>query len=107
MITELASLDNVLFWHKFANRGSEGFAINACFMNHYPDFLLVLKSGKKIIVEFKGSQLAGYESAKKAKLGHKWAEQSGREFRYFMVFKDKKIEDCETIQSAKNIIVEL
>src|SRR5690606_21470399 len=44
VITDIASLPNVAFWHRNLGRG-KGFAINGFKSNHYPDFVVVTKSG--------------------------------------------------------------
>lgn len=84
VINAIANLDNVLFWHRNSERGT-GFCING-FINHYPDFIVKLKSGFTIIVETKGDDRDNSDSRKKINLGCTWANKAGEMYRYFMVF---------------------
>lgn len=45
------------------------------------------KSGKTVLIEYKGDDRDNSNSARKLKLGRKWQAQCGPEYRYFMVFK--------------------
>ena len=67
VIFKIASLDNVLFWHRNLERG-KGFVING-FINHYPDFIVRLRNGIIILIEVKGNFLDGSDSLKKLHLG--------------------------------------
>lgn len=107
LIADIVRYENVLFWHKFGNRGKQNFAINGCFINHYPDFLIVTERGKKIIVETKGRQLENSENADKIRLGNQWAQLAGRDYKYYMVFKDKEVDGCQTFDSFKDILQDL
>lgn len=78
--------DNVQWWHRIIER--QDFCING-FINHYPDFLLLTRKGKVLLVEAKGDHLANEDSLRKLELGRKWQEAAGRAYRYIMVF-DKK-----------------
>lgn len=84
VINAIANLDNVLFWHRNSERGI-GFCING-FINHYPDFIVKMKSGFTIIVETKGDDRDNSDSRKKINLGCTWANKAGEMYRYFMVF---------------------
>lgn len=86
LIDIVASLDNVLWWHRIQDR--KGFRING-FMNHYPDFMVMTKNGKLLLIEAKGDYLDNDDSKTKLKLGRQWQELAGRDYRYFMVFQDK------------------
>lgn len=82
---QLIALDNVDFWHKNQERG-HGFFING-FINHYPDFIIRLKSGKVVLVETKGNQLNNTDSKNKLELGDLWQSyDSTRNFSYFMTY---------------------
>jgi type III restriction enzyme len=83
VINELANLENIVFWHKIIER--KGFKLNG-FVNHYPDFMLLTKSGKILLVESKGDNLDNSDSTNKLKLGKYWEGKSGSNFKYFMVF---------------------
>ena len=97
MIGKIADLDNVLWWHK--NSSSKGFHINGC-INHYPDFIIQLNSGKVILLEAKGDDRDNSDSAAKLKLGKAWETATGREFRYMMVFNNKAIEGAHNLADA-------
>lgn len=67
VISQIANLSNVAFWHRNLERG-HGFCING-FINHYPDFIVVMKSGHILAVETKGNHLDGSDSENKIELG--------------------------------------
>ncbi len=73
MASRIGSLDNVLFWHK--NPVHKGFMING-FVNHYPDFLVLMKSGKKVLIETKGDHLDGSASQAKIRLRRSLGQKS-------------------------------
>jgi type III restriction enzyme len=104
IITQIASLENVVFWHKIIER--KGFFING-FINHYPDFLIYTKSGKIILLETKGDHLDGSDAVRKLKLGRIWANKAGINYRYFMVFKENPIKDAHFVEELMNVIKEL
>jgi type III restriction enzyme len=106
VITSIASLSNIAFWHRNLGRG-KGFSINGFKSNHYPDFIVVSKSGKIIIVETKGDDRDNSDSAAKCRLGNKWAELAGKEFLYFMVFDKKAIDGAYNVEKAKELIRQL
>ena len=66
----------------------KGFRLNG-FINHYPDFMVMTKSGKLVLIEYKGDDRDNSNSARKLKLGRKWQAQCGQEYRYFMVFENR------------------
>jgi type III restriction enzyme len=106
VITSIASLSNIAFWHRNLGRG-KGFAINGFKSNHYPDFIVVSKSGKIIIIETKGDDRDNSDSAAKCRLGNKWAELAGKEYLYFMVFDKKSVDGAYTVDKAKELIRQL
>jgi type III restriction enzyme len=106
VITDIASLSNIAFWHRNLGRG-KGFSINGFKSNHYPDFIAVSKSGKIIIIETKGDDRDNSDSAAKCRLGNKWAELAGKEFMYFMVFDKRAIDGAYTVEKAKELIRQL
>lgn len=93
VINTIVSQPNVRWWHRVIDR--KGFYLNG-FINHYPDFIIQTKSGKIILLETKGEQLANDDSRDKIEIGKKWAYLSGRNYRYFMVFKNKGFKDAES-----------
>ena len=106
VITDIASLSNIAFWHRNLGRG-KGFSINGFKSNHYPDFIIVSKSGKIIIVETKGDDRDNSDSAAKCRLGNKWSELAGKNFLYFMVFGKKAMDGAYTVDKAKELIKQL
>jgi len=106
VIYEISNLDSVVFWHRNLERG-KGFLING-FINHYPDFIVKMKSGKIIIIETKGSHLDNTDSSQKIRLGEKWASKAGDKYRYFMVFdKEVKMEGAKTISQIIEILKDM
>lgn len=105
VINELANLENVAFWHKIIEK--KGFKLNG-FVNHYPDFLIVLKSGRVLLVESKGDNLDNSDSINKLKLGKFWESKSGsNNFKYFMVFDNNPIENAYKLDDVIKMISEL
>ena len=97
VINAVAALENVLFWHRNPERGS-GFGIKGYTRyNHYPDFIVRLKSGMTILVETKGEQLDNSDSRNKVELGTTWANKAGEWYRYFMVFDKQQMDGAITV----------
>lgn len=108
VITDIASLPNIAFWHRNLGRGEKkGFAINGFKSNHYPDFIVVSKSGKVIVIETKGDDRDNSDSIAKCRLGNTWAELAGKPFFYFMVFDKNVIDGAFTVDKAKALIKQL
>ena len=87
----MAGSDRVKWWHRIIDRNPSAFRLNAYF-NHYPDFLVRMKSGKVLLVETKGEHLDGSDSQRKLKLGRAWQHQCGSQYRYFMVFEERGLQ---------------
>jgi type III restriction enzyme len=104
VVNEIANLDNILFWHRIVER--KGFRING-FINHYPDFLVVTKRGKKLLVESKGDDRDNSDSIRKLKLGAAWANKAGNDYRYFMVFENNPIEGAFRIDDLVKVVGQL
>ena len=104
VINELANLENIVFWHKIIEK--KGFLING-FLNHYPDFLLLTKSGKILLVESKGDHLDNSDSMRKLRLGGLWASKAGNNYRYFMVFDNNPIENAHRIDEVTKLIAQM
>ena len=85
LVVELTALPNVRWWHR--NIVKQDFAING-FIKHYPDILIMTKSGKLICAETKGDHLKNDDSREKIALGQAWSSHAGSQFRYYMVFMD-------------------
>lgn len=87
VIWALSALDNVKWWHR--NISKRGFLINGP-VYAYPDIIVMLKSGKILMVETKGDHLDNAESKEKARIGSQWAKLAGKQYKYYMVFQTKQ-----------------
>lgn len=94
VISAIANVESVEFWHR--NMEHRGFMING-FINHYPDFIVQMKSGKILLIESKGEHLDGEDSKAKIRLGNKWAQKAGENYKYYMVFEQKEVEGALTL----------
>src|SRR5690606_7841290 len=104
LINEVANLPNILFWTK--NIEKKQFRLNG-FLNHYPDFIIQVKSGKTLVVEAKGDDRDNSDSASKIRLGNAWEKKAGNRFRYFMVFDKNEMKDAYRLDAFLNVIREL
>lgn len=91
VINDVANLENVEFWTRNLER-SKGFCING-FINHYPDFIIKTKKGKIVLLETKGDHL---DAEKKIKLGNLWASKAGNNYKYCLVYKERKADGAYT-----------
>ena len=87
VVWALSELDNVKWWHRNISR--LGFQINGP-VHAYPDIIVMLNSGKILMVETKGDHLDNDESKEKAKIGDQWAKLAGKQYKYYMVFQTKQ-----------------
>ena len=85
MADALANCEGVIWWHRVVERRKGEFYING-FINHYPDFLAMTRSGRLFVIETKGEQLKNDDSRDKLRLGNQWASDAGPNYQYFMVF---------------------
>lgn len=106
MITDIAALDNILFWHRNLDRG-KGFYLNGFSSNHYPDFIVYTKTNNVILIETKGDDRDNDDSRDKNRLGKAWDKAAGDQFSYFMVFQTKEVEDCYTAKSIIEVVKNL
>ena len=83
LIDIVVGLGNVKWWHRIIER--RGFRLNGN-INHYPDFMVMTKAGKLVLIEFKGDDRDNSDSKIKLELGRQWQAQAGPNYRYFMVF---------------------
>jgi len=88
VIWQIANLPNIRWWHR--NIVMKGFCINGS-KRHYPDIIVMTKSGKVLLIETKGDHLENSESEQKCRIGREWANLAGAEYRYYMVFKNKDL----------------
>ena len=106
LIDAIVALGNVKWWHRIIER--KGFRLNG-YINHYPDFMVMTNSGKLVLIEYKGDDRDNSDSERKLKLGRKWQAQSGGNYRYFMVFKNRDfgIDGAYTLDRFMEIMREL
>jgi type III restriction enzyme len=106
LIDAVVALGNVKWWHRIIER--KGFRLNG-YINHYPDFMVMTNSGKIVMIEYKGDDRDNSDSERKLKLGRKWQAQSGQNYRYFMVFKNRDfgIDGAYTLDQFIEIMKEL
>nr|MCR5454951.1 restriction endonuclease [Bacteroidales bacterium] len=102
VINDVANMTNIEWWTRNLERG-KGFYING-FINHYPDFIIKTKKGKIVILETKGDHL---DAEKKIQLGKLWANKAGNNYRYCLVYKNRKVEDAYTKQEFLDVLSEL
>lgn len=105
VINDIANLESVQWWHRNLSRG-KGFRING-FINHYPDFILKMKSGRIIALETKGDDRDNTDSEMKLKLGKLWESKSGGNFKYMMAFDNNPIDGAERLSDALKKIGQL
>ncbi|MGE5604416.1 MAG: DEAD/DEAH box helicase [Bacteroidota bacterium] len=105
VINEVANLDNVLFWHR--NLEKKEFAING-FINHYPDYIVLTKRHKVVVIEAKGDDRDNSDSKMKLKLGQAWANKAGSDrYKYFMVFDQNPLDGAYGLDDFLEIMKEL
>ena len=104
VISAIADNENVFFWHRNPDR--KGFCLNG-FINHYPVFIIRMKSGRTILVETKGDHLVNDDSLNKIKIGNRWAAMAGNNYKYFMVFENKQVEGAITVKQLLQYLNEL
>lgn len=104
VIAAIADNENVYFWHRNLDR--KGFCLNG-FINHYPDFIIRMKSGRTLLVETKGDHLVNDDSLNKIKIGNQWAAMAGSNYKYFMVFENKQVEGAITVKQLLQYLNEL
>lgn len=106
LIDAVVALKNVKWWHRIIDR--KGFRLNG-FINHYPDFMVMMQSGKLVLIEYKGDDHDNSDSERKLKLGRLWQAQAGPGYRYFMVFKNREfgIDGAYTMDDFIGVMREL
>ena len=106
LIDAVVAPDNIKWWHRIIER--KGFRLNG-YINHYPDFMVMTKSGKLVLIEYKGDDRDNSDSERKLSLGRKWQAQCGQNYRYFMVFKNRDfgIDGAYTLDQFVEIMREL
>ena len=106
LIDLVVGLGNIKWWHRITTR--TGFRLNGN-MNHYPDFMVMTKAGKLVLIEFKGNDRDNSDSKAKLELGRQWQAQAGPDYRYFMVFQntDFGIDGAYKLENFLEIMREL
>lgn len=106
LIDVVVGFNNIKWWHRIIER--KDLRLNG-YINHYPDFMVMTKDGKLVLIEAKGDYLDGDDSKSKLKLGRQWQAQAGHLYRYFMVFKDKELgmDGAYTIDKFAGVMKEL
>lgn len=103
MILEISALENIKFWHRNLTRG-KGFFINGFQNNHFPDFIIKTQKGNIVLIETKGDYLDNDDSKNKRELGRVWAEKAGNNYKYFMVFESKEVENAFTLKTVIEVL---
>jgi type III restriction enzyme len=106
VILEISNLPNIAFWHRNLERG-KGFCINGFKLNHYPDFIVMTKSHKIVVIETKGDDRDNSDSEAKNRLGREWANKAGSDYKYFMVFDNRRVKNTLTLEELKDRLREL
>ncbi len=109
VMSAIANLDSVAWWHRNFSR-PKGFCVNG-FMNHYPDFIVQMKSGRTLVVETKGDDRDNSDSERKLRLGKIWETKTqalgGPGFRYMMVFRNRSMDGALKLSDALTRIAQL
>lgn len=77
-------LDNIDWWVRNVDRKPNSFWLQTSKDRYYPDFLVRLKSGVTLAVEYKGGHIAEYDKEKR-QIGELWARRSGGRCRFVWV----------------------
>ncbi|MCL2136815.1 MAG: DEAD/DEAH box helicase family protein [Coriobacteriia bacterium] len=88
VVWEIANLPNIKWWHR--NIARKGFSING-YVNAYPDIIAITYSGRLLMIEPKGDHLENEESRRKVEIGRAWQNAAGSQYRYYMVFRNKRL----------------
>jgi len=71
-------LDEVRYWIRNIPRRTTSFSLPTSKGRFYPDFIVLLRDGRILVVEYKGGYLVGAPDAKEKKaVGDLWAAKSG------------------------------
>jgi type III restriction enzyme len=105
-IRRVAGYPNIAFWHRNLGRG-KGFFLNGYKSDHYPDFIIVTKKKKIILVETKGSDRDNSDSEAKLRLGQAWMRLAGPDYEYMMVFDKNAIDGAYNLDKAKELIAQM
>jgi len=95
------NMTNIVWWHRNISR--RGMRINGS-VTAYPDIIAMTVSGKILLIEPKGDHLANDDSRQKARIGRKWQELAGPQYRYYMVFENKRMENAVLLDEFLRIL---
>ena len=100
LINDIANLQSVQWWHRNFSRG-KGFRLNG-YVNHYPDFILRMKSGLIIALETKGDDRDNKDSELKLKRGKLWEAKANLlgQYKYYMVFENNPIDGADKLSDV-------
>ena len=77
-------------------------------INHYPDFIVRMKSSFVLLVEAKGDDRDNSDSKQKLELGKIWESKAGSDsFGYFMVFDSNPLDNALSLDDFITRIKEL
>ena len=78
------------------------------FINHYPDFIVRMKSGFVLLIEAKGDDRDNSDSKQKLALGKIWEAKAGSDsFGYFMVFDSNPLDGALSFDNFMARVKEL
>ena len=104
VINKIASSENVLWWHRIL---PSWFYINWA-INHYPDFVVRLRSWKILLVETKWDDRDNSDSKDKLELWNLRSQSSWQQnFQYYMIFKENKIDGAYTVNEFMDLLKNL
>jgi type III restriction enzyme len=94
----LDKLEEVEYWvRNLERRRNDSFSLLTATDRFYPDFVVKLKDGRTLVVEYKGEHLWGSpDSTEKKNLGELWAKRSGDKCLFVM----PKGKDWRAIESV-------
>lgn len=79
-------LDGVEWWVRNLERKPGAFWLQTASDRFYPDFVVCMKDGTLVVIEYKGSHLSGSDdSREKRQIGELWARRSGGKCRFVWV----------------------
>lgn len=102
ILDAIVALNNIKWWHRIIEK--KDFYING-FINHYPDFMVMTKNNRLILIEVKGDDRDNSNSRLKLELGRLWQAHAGNKYRYYMVFDNQNF--SENGAFIKNDFIEL
>jgi len=91
------SLSEVKYWVRNLTKGHRSFWLPTSTDKFYPDFIIMLKDGRILVVEYKGAdRWSNDDSKEKRAIGDLWAEKGGENCLFIM----PKGKDLDAIKAA-------